>query len=573
MGVETSNHQQPADTSTEHPLHEKEDAISTTVSKQRTVDEFFTRIEKLNKIGIALSTEKDPASLMETILMGAKELTYADAGTLYSVTEQKTLKFEIIRTDSLNIAKGGTTGEPINFPELPLYNEGSPNLHMVAAYAALKETTVNIPDAYKAKGFDFSGTRKFDQSTGYRSQSFLTVPLKNHENLTIGVLQLINAKDPFTGRIKPFSEEDQSLAESLASQAAISMTNQRLITNLRELFEAFIRVIASAIDEKSPYTGGHCHRVPVITEMLAQAAMDSDVGELKDFYLNEEEMYELKIAAWLHDCGKVTTPEYVVDKATKLETIFDRIELVKMRFEVLKREVEIDYLQKKVAAIENNQPDQIDQLNQEQTQKLDQINQDLDFLERANVGGEFMSDDKIARIEKIAQYQWRNASGEKESILTENEIFNLKIRKGTLTEEEREVINSHVSATIKMLEQLPFPKNLQRVPELAGAHHEKLDGTGYPNGLIKEEMSIGARILAIADVFEALTARDRPYKKGKTISQALKILGFMKKDQHIDPDLFKIFLDKKIFLDYAEQYLDPQQIDEVDLSKIPGYQA
>ncbi|HEX9802824.1 MAG TPA: GAF domain-containing protein, partial [Gammaproteobacteria bacterium] len=299
-------------------------------------------IEKLTEIGIALSAEKDTPRLLEMILLGAKELTNADGGTLYSVQEDRTVKMEIMRTDSLDFAMGGTTGKKIPFPPIPLYDEqGNPNLHMVVTNAVLNDTTINIPDAYNAEGFDFSGTRQFDANTGYRSKSFLTVPLKDHEGEIIGVLQLLNARDFDTGEIIPFDEEAERLAGSLASQVAISLTNRRLIADLKLLLESLIHLIATAIDEKSPYTGGHCKRVPILTLMLADAANRASEGAFKDFSMSEDERYELEIAAWLHDCGKITTPEYVVDKSTKLETIYDRIETIDTRYEVLKRDAEI----------------------------------------------------------------------------------------------------------------------------------------------------------------------------------------------------------------------------------------
>lgn len=531
---------------------------------------YLERIEKLNRIGIALSAEPDTRRLLEMILLGAKELTNADAGTMYSVTDDHFLQFEIIRTDSLTIAMGGTTGVAITFPRLPLYQEdGTPNIKMVAAFAAVMDQTVNIADAYEAEGFDFSGTRAFDQRTGFRSQSFLTVPLKNHENEIIGVLQLINALDVDSGEIVAFSKDDQILAESLASQAAVALTNQRLIQELKTLFEAFIRSIASAIDQKSPYTGGHCHRVPILTEMLARAAVDSDIGELKDFSLSDDELYELNIAAWLHDCGKVVTPTEVVDKSTKLETIFDRIKFIEARFHLLKKNAEIAMLQKKLALVQQGAvPEELARLDEELAARHAGYDADLAFLQECNVGGEFMSRERQDRVQRIAGYAWENG----EPFLTENEVYNLCIPKGTITPEERDIINNHVVATAKMLQALPFPKKMRRVPEIAASHHERPDGGGYPAGLHREQMSIQARTLAIADVFEALTASDRPYKKGKTLSDALKILGFMKKDGHIDPDLFHVFVEKQVFMQYAQQFLDAEQMDRVDVNKIPGYQ-
>ncbi len=536
--------------------------------------ELLERIEKLTEIGIALSAEKNISTLLEMILLGAKTITNADGGTVYSVDDEAhTVKMEILRTDSLDFAMGGTTGKAIPFEPIPLYDAaGQPNDHNVVTYAVLNDTTINIEDAYNAEGFDFSGTRKFDQNTGYRSTSFLTVPLKNHEGDIIGVLQLLNAMDEHSGAIIPFSAEAQHLAESLASQAAIALTNRRLIDDLKTLLESLIQLVATAIDEKSPYTGGHCKRVPVLTMMLADAASAMQNGALKDFTMSEDDRYELEMAAWLHDCGKITTPEYVVDKATKLETIHDRIESVDTRFEVLKRDAEIAMLRRKLAAYEQGDPPDSEALESEFRETVRTLDDELDFLHLCNTGGEFMAEADQQRVHDIGKRRW-NYHGEQVPVLNDNEIYNLTIAKGTLTPEEREVINNHIVATIKMLESLPFPKHLRNVPEYAGGHHERMDGAGYPRGLTGEQMSVQARVMAIADIFEALTAKDRPYKEGKRLSTALRILGFMKEEGHIDPELFHIFIDNKIYLKYAQQYLDPNQVDEVDISQIPGYAA
>ena len=522
---------------------------------------------ELNAIGIALSAEKDHQRLLEMILMRAKEITHADGGTLYSRTEDNRLKFEIMHNDTLSIHMGGTGGEEIPYYPVRLFQEdGTPNNHNVAACAVLEKKTINIPDAYVDQEFDFSGTRNFDQKTGYRSQSFLTVPMTNHENKIIGVLQLINAKDPDTGKIRPFSDLDQQLVESLASQAAVTITNKSLIDAQKALFDALIKLIANAIDEKSPYTAGHCRRVPVLTNMLARAACATTYGPLRDFTMTDEEIYELDVAAWLHDCGKITTPEYVVDKATKLETIFDRIQLVDARFEVLKRDAEISSLKRKLKEQGISNPE-----DRKLQEELQQLEDDLQFIRACNIGGESISDEAVKRIDQIAKRQWRLCENHPEYLLDEEECQNLKIGRGTLSYREREIINNHVAVSIKMLESLPYPKHLRRVPEYAGGHHEKMDGTGYPNKLKKEEMSIPARMIAIADVFEALTAKDRPYKKAMPLSKALTILGRMKLDHHVDPDLFDIFIWNKVYLNYANEHLSPEQVDKIDLESIPGY--
>ncbi len=527
---------------------------------QRTLLEgLLNRLSDLNAIGAALSSERDIHRLLESILTAARKITNADAGTLYLVDADKQhLTFEILHNDSLDIRMGGTSGNPIPFYPIALYHDGEPNLAMVVSYSVLRGETVNIPDAYIAEGFDFSGTKKFDAKTGYHSRSFLAVPMRNHDREIIGVLQLINALDARTGSVKQFSKDDQQLLESLASQAAIALSNRRLIQQLEELFESLISLINTAIDDKSPYTGGHCARVPALTMMLAEAANRSKQGALKDFNLTDKDRYELKIAGLLHDCGKITTPVHVVDKATKLQTIFDRIQLLDTRFEVLKRDAEIALLKGEKSAAEH-------------AASIRQLDADREFLRLCNIGSEKMQDADVARVQQIARYQWRNVQGEWSDFLTVEEVENLTIRAGTLTAAEREIINHHINVTIKMLEALPWPNHLKHVPEYAGGHHERMDGKGYPKGLTREQMSIQARVMGIADIFEALTAKDRPYKEGKTLTESLAILGKLKENGHIDPDLFDVFIREKVYLTYARQFLKPEQIDVVDESRIPGY--
>ena len=529
--------------------------------------DLFRRLEQLNAVGAALSKERDINRLLESILIAAKTITHADGGTLYRMTEDgRALRFEILRTDSLHIAMGGTTGNAINFPNLPLQNaEGKSNDSMVAAYAAIHDKTVNIADAYTEAGFDFSGTRSFDERTGYRSQSFLTVPMKNHEGEIIGVLQLINAQDPVTRVVKAFSSADQSLAESLASQAAIALTNRLLISQLEELFESFINLINLAIDEKSPYTGGHCQRVPALTMMLAEGADAIQDGPLASFRMDERDRYELKIAGLLHDCGKVTTPVHVVDKATKLQTIFDRIHLIDTRFEVLKRDAEIHALRKQLELRGDMDTPADARIWAAYHDEVKVLDDDREFLRKANVGGEAMQEADLERVRKIgSSRKWRNVDAIETEFLTADEVVNLTIRAGTLTLKERDIINHHIVATIKMLEQLPWPKHLTRVPEYAGGHHERMDGKGYPKGLTREQMSLQARMMGIADIFEALTARDRPYKPGMKLSQAMGIMAKFRSNGHIDPDLFEVFVRQGVYRRYAEQFLDPAQIDQVD---------
>ena len=532
----------------------------------------ISRISELNRIGIALSAEKDSKSLLKHILMGAKSLTNADGGSLYSVTTDQQLKFEIVTTDSLNISLGIKEGQSVKFPPLPLYKNGEPNTSMVVTSAVLEDKTINIADAYDVEGYDFTGTKEFDKSTGYRTKSILTIPMKNHEDKIIGVLQLINALDQETGEVREFNLEDEQLAESLASQAAVTLTTKKLIDQQKELFEAFIELIATSIDEKSPYTGGHCKRVPELTMMIAEACNAQLSGPLKEFKMTAKDRYELKIAGWLHDCGKVTTPEYIVDKSTKLETIYDRVETIQTRAEVLKRDARIEFLEAKLDLLEQNSSADYKALEESYNNRIQQVNDDMAFIRQCNVGGEFMDDAHKDRVNTIAQQSWINHEGERVDFLTANEVYNLGVDRGTLTAEEREIINHHIVVTNKMLDSLPFPDHLKNVPEYAGGHHERMDGRGYPNGLMGYEMSVPARVMAVADIFEALTASDRPYKEGKKISECLQILGRMRLDNHIDPDIFDVFIREKVYLTYAGEFLPENQIDEIDHLAIPGYQ-
>lgn len=525
-----------------------------------TLDDLFRRLDQLNDVGASLSNERNLDCLLEKILLAAKTITRADGGTLYLLAEDRQhLHFQIVRTDSIGLAIGGSSSIPTSrgFPDLPLYKpDGTPNNSMVAAYAAITGETVNIADAYLALGFDFSGTRSFDQGTGYHSQSFLTVPMRDHENEIIGVLQLINAINPDSGCVVEFSPADQRLAESLASQAAIALTNRRLVEQLETLFESFIKLINLAIDDKSPYTGGHCQRVPELTMMLAEAVNATTEGPLADFSLTEKDRYELRMAALLHDCGKVTTPVHVVDKATKLQTIYDRIHLIDTRFEVLKRDAEIRQWRAVAEGASRHEAESVC------LAYCQQCDDDREFLRRINIGSERMSEADSERIRQIdRRYRWRNVVGDAVSFLSTDEFENLSIRSGTLTTGERETINHHIVATILMLEQLPWPRHLKNVTEYAGGHHERMDGKGYPKGLKREEMSWQARIMGIADIFEALTAKDRPYKAGMKLSQALSVLEKFKNNGHIDPDLHAVFLKSGVYRKYAQQFLEPGQLD------------
>jgi HD-GYP domain-containing protein (c-di-GMP phosphodiesterase class II) len=342
---------------------------------------------------------------------------------------------------------------------------------------------------------------------------------------------------------------------SLASQAAVALSNNRLIHDLENLLESFIKTIATAIDEKSPYTGGHVRRVADLTMTIAHKINQIHEGALADVKFSDDQLRELRIAAWLHDVGKITTPEHVVDKSTKLETVHDRIKEIQTRIELLKREYQLEMQYSEI-----NQDHVREKTSEERAAIIKELDEEFAFLAELNNGSEYTKDEMIARIKEIAKRQW-SVNGKTVPLLSEDEIYNLSIRRGTLNDEERNIINNHALVTYKMLSLLPFPKKLRQVAHYAAGHHEKIDGTGYPIGLKGDQLSLQSRIIAIADIFEALTAKDRPYKKGKTLAEALKIMKFMVKEQHIDADLYELFIQEKIYSDYAQRELAPQQMD------------
>jgi HD-GYP domain-containing protein (c-di-GMP phosphodiesterase class II)/HAMP domain-containing protein len=533
-----------------------------------SLENYLQIMTTLNSIGIALSAEKNNKRLLDLILVGAKKITYADGCAFYTITADKQLRLSVMYIDSIDrMMDNGAV------MVVPLYDEeGKPNTQSAIAFSALNDVTVNVPDTYHSRDFDFARNQDFDKTLGYQTHSFLSVPVKDHENEIVGVLQLINAQDRHSRKVVTFSDEDQRLLETLASQAAVALSKNKLIEDFKELFDSLVDLIVTAIDEKSPYTGDHCKRVPELTMMLAEAVSNKKEGVFKDFTLSEDELYELKIAALLHDCGKVTTPVHIADKATRLETIFDRIHVIDTRFEVVKRNAHIAFLQKQIDALSKGSREGFSVEQEEFEKTLEQIDKDRDLVRTCNSGGTVMNENLKERIRNIAlTYRWVNADRKEEPILSEAEVYMLTSSVGTLTPADRQVINQHVETSIKMLESLHYPKSLRNVPAFAQAHHECMDGKGYPKGLTKKEIPVQGRIIAIADIFEAMTARNRPYKKGKTLMEALREMGSMKLGGHIDPDLFDVFVDEKIYLHYAEKYLAPAQIDEVVLSQIPGY--
>jgi HD-GYP domain-containing protein (c-di-GMP phosphodiesterase class II) len=551
------------DKKTGHIYHDENDQVNILLGKlvsevKGFMEKQLDQIRRLNQIGTALSAEKNLDRLLEMIVDEARGFTNADGGTLYIMSDdEEELQFAIVQNTSLNVRMGGTGGK-ITWPSVKLNNlDGSPNHANVSAYAAITGQVVNISDVYHAEGFNFEGTRKFDAETGYRSKSMLVVPMRNHENDIIGVLQLLNAQISKTTEVISFSTENQKMTESLASQAAVAISNNRLIHDLEHLLESFIRTIATAIDEKSPYTGGHVRRVSELTMAIADKINKRMDGPYAGVCFDEDKLKELRISAWLHDVGKITTPEYIVDKGKKLETIYNRMEALKARFEIVKRDYAIE-------ALKNGDRQKTTKSAEKIINGVDKDEKDMDadyeFLADINTGAKFMDEKMLDRLRNIAGRKW-NLGGDLRNLLSDDEVYNLSIPVGTLTDKEKEIVKNHVTVTHKMLCQLPFPKKLKNVSYYASSHHERIDGAGYPFGLRGNEIPLQGRIIALADIFEALTAKDRPYKKEKTLSEAVKIMGYMVNDNHIDRDLFELFIKERIHLDYAKKELTPSQID------------
>jgi HD-GYP domain-containing protein (c-di-GMP phosphodiesterase class II) len=520
------------------------------------LEEQAREISELTAIGKALGTGKDIRALLKMILSIARRFSKAEGGTLYLVDPQKKkLDFHVFHNDSLNI-DGGV--ENIDLPGVPLYLEDNrPNLSNVSSYVFHTGEIVNLEDVYKTNQFQFDGTRKFDEALHYRSKSMVVIPMRNHEDDIIGVLQLINSKDPSSRKIIPFSKDVQEKAAALASQASVILTQQMLIVEMKELFEAFIKAIAVSIDEKSKHTGGHIQRVTELCTLIAGKINENH--NLSHIHLSDDQMDELRIAALMHDTGKITTPDHIISKSTRLETVFDRIELIRMRWELFKANQKLAAAQKKMSLLDQTgKQDEMSRIDAACTRKIEVLETELMALSHINSTREALDQGLIDELETINE---KSCEVSKQPYLTEDEFENLCVIKGTLTSKEREIINSHARLTEKILNKLPWPKNLSRIPSIAGAHHEKLDGSGYPLHLDRENINTQARILAIADIFEALCAKDRPYKKPMTLSETVTVLRQMSENQLIDKDIVKLFIESGVHLEYAKRHLSPDQID------------
>ena len=562
-------------------------------------------VSQYNQLITAMAGEKDFSALLRLVASSTRKISRADIVAIYMLdAEGKSIEFKMAEAN----ASGEIRMIESGLPNIVLHGDNS-IAPLSKAVAKKIITRFNLDD----DGIPAQMCSLVRENVECESLDFASIPLVDRNSEVIGVLLLGFSG---SGTEVRFDDEWLGFIKALSGFAALSIENRQLIQMQKELMESFIKLIASAIDAKSPYTGGHCQRVPEITKMLAEAACKDDSVLYKDFDLSTDEWEELHFACWLHDCGKVTTPEYVVDKSTKLETIYDRIHEVRMRFELLKRDEEIEYWQ----SLYHGGDQEI--LKNTLNLNLKQLDDDFAFVAECNEGGEFMAEDKLQRLQQLSEKTWSRTlsdrlgisweeaqrkshckepdlpcqekllSDKKEHIIelcdkdrlsddnawgfkmaspeckyNRGEVYNLSIIRGTLSAEERYKINDHMIQTIKMLDELPYPKHLKNIPIIAGGHHEKMDGTGYPKKLSKEDMPLTARMMAIADIFEALTAADRPYKKAKKLSEAIRIMGFMKQDNHIDSDLFELFLRSGTYLEYAQKYLSPDQIDAVDIAQ------
>ncbi len=515
----------------------------------------------LFKIAQKMQTELNPALLLEMIVEQAKVFTHADGATLYLLNDDKNeLVFKVSHNDTLNIHID-SHHDDVKWPNLPLYlDDQQPNIKMVSVLSALNKRTIVIPDVYDSNAFDFTGTKEFDKTTGYRSKSMLVVPLLNYENETIGVLQLIN-KQNSCGDTLSFDALDEESTKALASQASIAIVNSRLIHELETSFELFISTIAKAINTRSDHTGEHVRKVSKIADMIAMAIHKSDNGPYKDIRYTDEDFNQIHLAALIHDVGKISTPEYLMEKSKKLETPFDRIALIDERIEILKRDIKIKYLEKELKALKNKKSIPTEQ--DEELKELVALDNIKTFLHEVNFGGEYLEDVKISKLQILAQKTYQ-MNGNNVPFLREDELENLSIRRGTLNDKERDIVHNHADVTVEIINAIKFPKRLRKVPDIACNHHEKLDGTGYPRQLNADKLTLEDRIMILADMFEALSASNRTYRSANSMTEIVTILKDFIELGHMDKDLVEFFFESGIYREYAKSELTQEQQDVVE---------
>ena len=506
------------------------------------------------QISTALSKEKDLGKILEMILQEAISYTNSEGGTIY-LKEDKQLFFKALINKKLDIYITNP-----DFPTVALYHDGVENSENVSAMAALKKRIVNVPDVYtyNIDGFSFEGVKKFDKSNNYRTQSMLVIPMIDQDDEVVGVVQLIN-KQHEDSYIR-YEKDDIEMTSTYANWAATAITKNKLISDLEALLLSFLESISVALSVKSPYGYGHIKRVAELMKVISKN-IDKDRTVFKDISYTKEKLKELEMAAWMHDIGKIATPEQILDKATKLEAIYDRIAEIKVRFDFVKSTLKVQMLEEKILLSNKRKKREIEALEERYKEVARELDSDFAFLESINKSSKMLSDEDICRIEAIAEKSIQ-IEGDTFMLLSEDEVSHLSIRSGTVTKSERAKINEHAKISEEMLEMLTFPKKYSRVKEIACAHHEKLNGTGYPRGLKAQEISFEGRLMAIVDIFEALTANDRPYKRPKTINETFEILEEMVRKNEIDGDIVSFIKKSKAYEEYALKYLLKEQCEE-----------
>lgn len=517
-------------------------------------------LKKVIAVATAVTHERKFSKIFRGIVHTAQDVTKAEGGTLYILDkERNSLKAVVLLNTTLGLESVYDDFDPANVEgiiALPLFSdEGKPNYASIAATCALRQELIDLPDLDADHSYDVSRVREFDRQHGYETKSMLAIPLYSRGDDIIGVLQLIN---PNGGA--QLSKSQLDFAQILALLLGSALSNSIYVLSFKNLMDSVVRMVSVAIDEKSPHTAGHCHRVTELALRLARAVGEHDEGPYAGFKMGEVDLHELEIAALLHDIGKIITPQHILDKSTKMEGIYDRINLVQEKCRQIKQAKEIEVLRKKLED-SGIRLDADEQAGLESAQR--EVDEDFDFLDRLNSNRQFLDAEAMERLAAITNRELDGSDGEARKLLSEDERYNLSIRRGTLNPEERIEMENHVSITIRLLSSLPWPSELKRVTEYAGGHHENVNGTGYPKKLKGEDMSVPARILSIVDRFEGLSAPDRPYKREMKLSKVMDIMGAMLRDNELDPDLYKIFIDRKVYLEYAKAHL-PEHLIDID---------
>ena len=482
-------------------------------------------MKKLLEMGVRLSTERDMDDLLEYILKCIMDLAHCDAGTLY-LLEDDALHFKIMRNDTMKTYTGGKGNEP-QMPPVPLRKEN------VCAFSLLENRTIRIRDVKHCTDYDFSGPIRYDAITGYNTQSMLVTPMRSREGNRIGVIQLINAMDA-KGRVCDFNEELALVIENAASQSAVTIQNVRYLDEIKELFQSFVRVMSSAVDKRTPYNSKHSRRMAEygdrFLDYLNQQAVQA--GEEAPFSPAHKE--ELLMSVWLHDIGKLVTPMEIMNKAARLRP--EQYSQFLHRMEIIRLRSEIDCLSGRISAGERDN-------------LIRRTREAVELVDAVNAMG-FLPDERLAEVNALAELTYAGEDGAPRPWLTPEEHAMLSIRRGTLSEAEREIMEEHVSITGKLLSQIRFSQDLSHVPQWASAHHELLNGSGYPNHLTGDDIPYEVRIITILDVFDALVADDRPYKPGMPVERALSILRNMaEKEDKLDPKLTTLFCQSKCWED------------------------